>query len=182
MTEPGRLNTQRSRTAVKAPPREVRHYYVAFGLGREAFAVEIRFVKEILQFQELTEVPLLPSWVRGLINLRGAVVPVLDLSIRFGRPPTEVARRACIVILEVPQGERLIPVGVIVDRVTEVLDLGASDLEPAPSLGTDPRSEFLCGIAKVKNQFVILLDVAHLLSAEEVAVLARDVLPEGPEA
>ena len=168
--------------ALMGPAAEPMQYFVAFGLGREAFAVGIRHVREILQFTGLTEVPLMPAFVRGVINLRGAVVPVLDLALRFGRTPTEVGRRTCVVILEVPQGDGVLAFGVIVDSVTEVLELAASEIEPPPSLGTGPRSPFIGGIAKVRSTFVILLDVARLLVAGEASLLAGAARPEPGEA
>jgi purine-binding chemotaxis protein CheW len=174
MSAPGKLNTRKTQLSVKGAQSEPRNYYVAFALNKEVFAVEIRFVKEILQYDEPTEVPLMPPFVRGVINLRGAVVPVLDLSIRFERPPTQVAQRTCVVILEVPQAGKVVVIGVMVDSVSEVMELAPSEIEPAPSTGADPKSQFICGIAKVRNRFVILLDAARILSAAEVSQLAQE--------
>lgn len=174
MSAPAMRNPGKANLAAKGAASERRNHYVAFGLNREVFAVEIRFVKEILQYEDPTEVPLMPPWVRGVINLRGSVVAVLDLSIRFGRPPTPVAQRTCVIILEVPQGEEDTVIGVMVESVSEVMDLAASEIEPVPGAGTDPRSRFLCGIAKVRNRFVILLDAARILSAAEVSRLAQE--------
>jgi purine-binding chemotaxis protein CheW len=162
--------------------RGVRQQYLAFGLGGETFAIEIRFVKEVIQFETLTEVPLMPSFVRGVINLRGAVVPVLDLSVRFGRPSSEVVRRTCIVILEVPREDSTTTLGVIVDNVSEVLELSNEDIEPAPSFGGGLRSEFLSGVGKVGARFVILLDVRHVLSMDELSALPSGGIEEGSEA
>jgi purine-binding chemotaxis protein CheW len=177
MSAPGNLSTRKSRLAAKGPQGESRDYYVAFGLNQEVFAVAIRYVKEILQFKDPTEVPLMPPFVRGVINLRGAVVPVLDLSIRFGRPPTQAAQRTCVVILEVPQAEKAVVLGVMVDNVSEVLELALSEIEPAPGIGTDPKSQFISGIAKVRNGFVILLDAIRILSAKEVSQLVQETSP-----
>jgi len=152
--------------------------YLAFGLGGEAFAMEISYVKEVIQYGELTEVPLMPRFIRGVINLRGAMVPVVDLSVRFGRPPTEVARRSCVVILEVPRAEGHVVVGVIVENVSEVLELAPSEIEPAPSFGGDIRSEFLSGVGKIGTRFVILLDVNHVLTTDELTALSGDRTPE----
>jgi len=152
--------------------------YLAFGLGGEAFAMEISYVKEVIQYGELTEVPLMPRFIRGVINLRGAMVPVVDLSVRFGRPPTEVARRSCVVILEVPRAEGHVVVGVIVENVSEVLELAPSEIEPAPSFGGEIRSEFLSGVGKIGTRFVILLDVNHVLTTDELTALSGDRTPE----
>jgi purine-binding chemotaxis protein CheW len=157
-----------------------RTQYLAFGLGGEAFAMEIRFVKEVLQFEDLTQVPLMPPFIRGVINLRGAVVPVIDLSVRFGRSPTGISRRTCIVILEAPRAAGTIVLGIMVDSVSEVLELTAGDIEPSPTFGTDIRAEFIQGVGKVGTRFVILLDVHHILSADELAALAHEDHAELP--
>jgi len=169
MADPKKLGPRQSKAG---PPVEKKQQFLAFGLGGEAFAVEIGFVKEVIHYEDLTEVPLMPPYVRGVINLRGAMVPVLDLSVRFGRPPTEIARRSCVVILEVPCAEGLVVVGVMVEKVSEVLELAASDIEPPPAFGRgDLRSEFLSGVGKVGTGFVILLDARHVLSMGELSAL-----------
>lgn len=182
MAEVNTLLKRHSRTPQAASPSAARNQYLAFGLGGEAFAMEIRFVKEVIQFEDLTDVPLMPSFIRGVINLRGAVVPVLDLSVRFGRPVSEVSRRTCVVILEVPKGEGVAVIGVIVDNVSEVLELAQSEIEPAPSFGNDIRSEFICGVGKTGGKFVILLDVKHVLSLDEISALTRTDSQESPTA
>lgn len=171
MAEPMRLD-KRGRAQAERVQAERKDQYLAFSLGGESFAMDIRSIKEVIQYGSLTEVPLMPEFIRGVINLRGAVVPVIDLSVRFGRPATDVARRTCIVILEVqgPGGEE-VELGVIVDTVSEVLEIGASEIEPAPGFGSSLRSEFISGVGKVGGRFVILLDVNHVLSIEEMASL-----------
>jgi purine-binding chemotaxis protein CheW len=137
--------------------------YLAFTLGGESFAMDIRSIREVIQFEEITQVPLMPPFIRGIINLRGSVVPVLDLFVRFGRPPATVAHRTCIVILELTQGDASAELGVLVDSVSEVLSIAASDIEPAPTTGTGLNADFIAGVAKTGDRFVILLDVNHLL-------------------
>ncbi len=171
MADPKKNGTRHHRIAASAEPKQ---QYLAFGLGGESFAMEISYVKEVIHYGELTEVPLMPPFIRGVISLRGAMVPVIDLSVRFGRALTEIARRSCVVILEVPRGEGLVVVGVIVEKVSEVLELAASDIEPPPAFGGDLRSEFLNGVGKVGGGFVILLDVRHVLSMEEISALPGD--------
>jgi purine-binding chemotaxis protein CheW len=143
--------------------------HLVFTLAGETYAMRIRSIKEVIQYGALTRVPLMPEFLRGVINLRGAVVPVVDLSVRFGRPGTEVGRRTCIVVLEVETTEGPVEIGILVDTVSEVLEIRASDIEPAPSFGQVLRQEFIEGIGKVGDQFLILLDVAHTLSIEELA-------------
>jgi purine-binding chemotaxis protein CheW len=166
---------RRSRGTVEKVQVEKRDQYLAFVVGGESFAIDIRSVKEVIQYGSLTAVPLMPDFIRGVINLRGAVVPVIDLAVRFGRPANEVGRRTCIVILEVEHQGIEVVIGVVVDNVSEVLEIGASEIEPAPTFGSTLRSEFLAGVGKVGGRFVIILDVNHVLSIEEMATLAAKV-------
>lgn len=163
--------SKRQTQALSAAPVERRDQYLAFTLGTETFAMDIRAIREVIQFGGITEVPLMPPFIRGVINLRGAVVPVIDLFVRFGRPATAAAHRTCIVILELTQEEGTAELGVMVDNVSEVLSIGESEVEPAPAFGSDIRSEFIAGVAKVNDRFVILLDVNHVLSVDELAAL-----------
>ena len=146
--------------------------YLTFTLGSEMFAVGTLSVKEIIEYGQLTEVPMMPDFIRGVINLRGAVVPVIDLSARFGRSLTQVSRRTCIVIIEVPSGEEQQDIGVVVDAVSEVLEIPASEIEPPPAFGAKIRTDFIQGMGKVDGRFVILLDVGKVLSVDEISTLA----------
>jgi purine-binding chemotaxis protein CheW len=146
--------------------------HLTFGLGQETLALPISHIREILQFEAVTEVPLTPPFVRGVLNVRGAVVPVIDLGVRFGRERTAVGRRTCVVILEVPTTEDPVVLGVLVDHVNEVLDICDDDVEPAPSFGSSMRSDFVHGVAKIGARFVIVLSVEHVLSVDELASLA----------
>ena len=147
--------------------------YLTFLLGGEMFAVAILNVKEIIEFGTLTEIPMMPPFIRGVINLRGAVVPVIDLSCRFGGKATEVARRTCIVIVELEQDGTRHDIGVMVDAVSEVLEIAAADIEPAPAFGARIRTDFISGMGKVGGKFVIILDVVRVLSIEEIALLSQ---------
>jgi purine-binding chemotaxis protein CheW len=163
--------SKRQTQALAAAPVEQREQYLAFTLGGETFAMDIRSIREVIQFGGITEVPLMPPFIRGVINLRGSVVPVIDLFVRFGRPACDVAHRTCIVILELSQGDGTAELGVMVDNVSEVLSIAVSEVEPAPAFGSDIRTEFIAGVAKVGERFVILLDVNHVLSVDELAAL-----------
>ncbi|HEV6968787.1 chemotaxis protein CheW [Roseateles sp.] len=147
--------------------------YLTFMLGAEMFAIGILHIKEIIEYGALTAVPMMPGFVRGVINLRGAVVPVIDLSSRFGGPASEITRRSCIVIIELQgaAGETRV-LGAIVDMVSAVLEIDSGNIEPAPSFGTRVRNDFIAGMAKVNGRFVILLDVEQVLSLHEMAALA----------
>ena len=147
--------------------------YLTFVLAGEVFAMGILAIKEIIEYANLTEVPMMPDYVRGVINLRGAVVPVIDLSVRFGKPPSPVTKRTCIVIIEiVASGERHV-FGVVVDAVNAVLDIPAAEVEPPPAFGTSVRTDFIHGMGKVNGKFVILLDVDHVLATDEMDVLVE---------
>lgn len=172
MAELIKVSSQSMKTTSRAPVAQSRSQYLAFSSGGETFAIDIRSVREVIQYGGLTEVPLMPSFIRGVINLRGSVVPVIDLSRRLGRTGTEVARRTCVVILEVPTAEEMAVVGIVVDTVNEVLEIGPDEIDPAPTFGHDVRAEFISGVGKVNGRFVILLDVHHVLSVQEMAALA----------
>jgi purine-binding chemotaxis protein CheW len=149
--------------------------YLTFMLGGEMFSISILCIKEIIWYANLTEVPMMPACIRGVINLRGAVVPVMDLSNRFGKLSTPVVKSTCIVIVEVPtavEGEHQ-NMGVVVDSVQAVLEIPTSEIEPAPSFGAKIRPDFIEGIAKVDGKFVILLNVNRVLSTEEVSQMGQ---------
>lgn len=146
--------------------------YLTFSLGGEVFALGILNVKEIIEFGSITEIPMMPAFIRGVINLRGAVVPVIDLSARFGGRTSAVSRRTCIVIVELGSGEDRQDLGVIVDAVNEVLEIPRGDIEPPPSFGARIRADFIQGMGKVNGDFVIILNVERVLSTEEMTMLA----------
>jgi purine-binding chemotaxis protein CheW len=146
--------------------------YLTFMLGGETFAVGILHVKEIIGYGGLTEVPMMPDCIRGVINLRGAVVPVMDLQSRFVKPSSPITKKTCIVIVEVEANGERQDMGVVVDAVNAVLEIPASDIEPPPAFGAKIRTDFIEGMGKVNGRFVILLNVDHVLSVEEIGALA----------
>jgi purine-binding chemotaxis protein CheW len=147
--------------------------YLTFQLSGETFAIGILSIKEILEYVSLTQVPLMPAFIRGVMNLRGSVVPVIDLSLRFGREKTVVAHRTCIVIIEVASEGQTIYIGALVDTVHEVLAIPDSEIEPSPQFGCKIRADFLAGMAKVEDRFVMLLNVDKVLSEDEMALLTE---------
>ena len=157
--------------AVAVKVDETPSQYLTFSLGGEMFAVGILNVKEIIEYGHLTEIPMMPAFIRGVINLRGSVVPVIDLSARFGGKTTEVSRRTCIVIVEVSDGEMRHDIGIMVDAISEVLDIPAGEIEPPPSFGAKIRADFIFGMGKVSGKFVIILNIDKVLSVEEIAML-----------
>src|SRR5580658_6390507 len=160
-------------TTVAGPAAGEAGQYLTFVLGAETFAIGIMAIKEIIEYASLTEVPMMPTYVRGVINLRGSVVPVLDLPVRFGKGASEVTKRTCIVIIEVVLGTDRHTLGLVVDAVNAVLDIPAADIEPPPAFGASIRTEFIRGMVKVNSKFVILLDVDHALAADELQALTE---------
>lgn len=148
------------------------HQYLTFTLGSEMFAVGILYVKEIIEYGNLTEIPMMPNFIRGVINLRGAAVPVVDLAARFGGKVSAVQRRTCIVIVEVRQEDSKHDIGIMVDAVSEVLEIGVNDIEPPPSFGAKIRADFIAGMGKVAGKFVIILQINRVLSVDEMAVIS----------
>jgi purine-binding chemotaxis protein CheW len=151
--------------------------YLTFSLGEEMFAIGILAIREIIEYGALTEVPMVPPFIRGVINLRGSVVPVIDMAVRFGRPASEITKRTCIVILETSEagqtdshGQQM---GIVVDAVSEVLEIPPEEIEPPPQFGARIRIDFISGMGKVNGKFVVLLEVNRILSLGEVAVLAN---------
>lgn len=168
----GQLVQQSAAGSPAARPGEESRQYLTFSLSGEMYAVAILNVKEIIEFGNLTEIPMMPTFIRGVINLRGQVVPVVDLSARFGGRPTEVGRRTCIVIVELSDGDSHQDVGVIVDAVSEVLEIATGDVEPPPTFGAKIRADFIAGMGKVAGKFVIILNIQRVLSVEEMTALA----------
>jgi len=156
-----------SRPTVAAPVAAEPVQYLTFMLAAEQFAIGILNIKEIIEYHGVTEVPMMPSCVRGVINLRGAVVPVMDLLARFGRPSSATTKRTCIVIVEVEGEDERHVIGLLVDAVNEVLDIGAADIEPPPNFGARIRSDFIQGVGKVRGKFVLLLDANRALALDE---------------
>lgn len=166
-----------SKTAVRktaaVTPQGEQGQYLTFALRSEMFAIGILHIKEILEYGQLTAVPMMPEFIRGVINLRGAVVPVVDLGARFGGLRSEITKRSCIVIVEVTSDEGQQDIGVVVDSVSEVLEIPASEIEPAPTFGAKIRADFISGMGKVNDKFVIILNVDQVLSVDELAQLER---------
>ena len=161
---------------------EEQQQYLTFQLGEEMFAIGILSIREIIEYGFVTEVPMTPPFIRGVINLRGAVVPVLDMALRFGRQARDSTKRTCIVIVEIGTANGSHEMGVVVDAVNEVLEISHGDIEPPPEFGARVRSDFIKGMGKINGKFVIILDVNEVLSLEEVAVIANmgraEALPE----
>lgn len=147
--------------------------FLTFTLGEEVFAMDIRTVREIIQVGPMTTVPLMPGFVRGVINLRGAVVPVIDLQARFGRPAAEVGKKTCIVIFDSLRHDERVELGLLVDAVSEVIDIAPAEIEPPPNFGTAVRRDFIRGMGKVDHRFVIILEPDKAFDVNEMAELCE---------
>jgi purine-binding chemotaxis protein CheW len=148
--------------------------YLSFMLGEEVYALGLLNIKEIIEYGNLIEVPMLPDFVRGVINLRGDVVPVIDLKIRFGKGSTTIAKRTGIVIVETKaESETQQVIGIIVDAVNEVIEISQEDIALPPGFGTPICPDFINGMAKSNNSFIILLDPNRVLSLDELADLSK---------
>lgn len=150
---------------------EAARQYLTFTLGEEVFAMDIRTVREIIQYGPTTTMPLMPSFVRGVINLRGAVVPVIDLQARFGRPLAKVGKKTCVVIFDAAQDGDRADLGLMVDAVSEVIEIEASQIEPPPNFGAGVRRDFIRGMGKVGGRFVIILEPDRAFDVEEMTRL-----------
>ncbi len=138
--------------------------YLTFLIRGEEYAVPILRVKEIIEYESLTRVPTTPLHVRGVMNLRGAVLPVIDLAAKFGCPETETTRTTCIVIVETRHNDDLLVVGVLADGVSQVVDILPGAIEPPPPFGTNVRVDFLVGMGKLDGRLVLVLDIDRVLS------------------
>ena len=146
--------------------------FLTFQLDRELFGLSIVGIHEIIEYRPPTPVPTMPACVRGVINLRGAVVPVVDLQLRLGGAASQITRRSCIVIVRAEDGAALQAYGLLVDAVSEVLELPLQQIEPAPSFGAGIRRDLLLGMGKLDDRLVILLDRARLLRVDDIAETA----------
>ena len=147
--------------------------YLTFMLGGEAYAIGILSIKEIIEHGQMTRVPMMPEFIRGVINLRGAVVPVIDLGVRFGNGATAMGRRTCIVIIEVRNADEAHDVGILVDAVNEVMDISSASIEPAPEFGAKINTDFIAGMGKVQDRFVVILEPMRVLSLDGLAALSQ---------
>lgn len=157
---------------------DTRQQYLTFTLGEALFAVGTLNVREIIEYGHLTPVPLMPPSILGVINLRGGVVPILDLRQRFGQGATQVSRRSCIVILEVQRSGIDQVIGIVVEAVNAVLEIPEQDIEPPPSFGSQIPTDFLIGMGKLDTRLVVLLDIGRVLSLDDLQLLAGRELPE----
>jgi len=146
--------------------------FLTFTLGDEVFALDISSVREVLEYTTITKVPRTPEYIRGVINLRGRAVPVVDVRLKFGMPETARTVNTCIIIVEVKlEGEETV-LGALADSVKEVMDIEPKDVEPAPRMGTSIKADFIKGIGKHNDDFIIILDIDKVFTEEELTQMA----------
>lgn len=146
--------------------------YLTFFLADEEYAIGIQRVKEIIEYTAVTKVPKVPGWIRGVINLRGSVVPVVDLAVRFGLEERPDTKTTCIVVVEVKQDSENTVMGVVADAVNQVIDLAPEDIEAPPAFGTQVRLDYLSGMGKLGKKFALILNIDCVLSATELLAVA----------
>lgn len=153
--------------------QELAGKYLTFELGKEFYGLEILKVQEIIGIMKVTSVPRTPDYVRGVINLRGKVIPVIDLRLKFGMEGIEDTDRTCVIVVQVGDSDRAITMGIIVDEVSEVLEVASDQIEPAPSFGSSVNTDFILGMGKVGQRVIMLLDVDKVLSSGDLTALEQ---------
>jgi purine-binding chemotaxis protein CheW len=159
---------------------------LTFALAHEEYGLEILKVREIIGYMDITAVPQTPHHVKGVINLRGQVIPVIDLRAKFGMETAEVTEETCIIVVEISQGDHTFSTGIVVDHVQEVLDIAGENIEEAPQFGSSVNTDFILGMGKIGETVKILLDIDKVLDGEDFVSLAgptddsptEDAIPE----
>jgi purine-binding chemotaxis protein CheW len=149
--------------------------YLSFSIAAEEYAIRILQTREIIEYESVTRVPGAPSWIKGVTNLRGSVLPVVDLAMKLGLPPTTVHRRSCIVVVEVAFQEEKLVMGVLVDAVGQVLELGPEEVEPPPAFGAPVQADYLVGMGRFGKKFILLLDMGRVLSSQDLRVASTAI-------
>ncbi|WP_435549303.1 chemotaxis protein CheW [Desulfobacterium sp. N47] len=149
--------------------------YLTFALANEEYGISILKIKEIIGMMPITPVPQTPEFVKGVINLRGKVIPVIDLRLRFGMSKIDYTERTCIVVVEISGESETVMIGIVVDSVSEVLNIKADDIEETPTFGTKLKTDYILGMAKFEGGIKILLDIDKVLSRDEVAMIEKSV-------
>ena len=167
---------------VGAKEAQEQRQYLTFLLANEEYAISVLKVKELIEYDTVTKVPKTPRWIRGVINLRGSVVPVVDLAVKFGMDERPVTKTTCIVIVEGDFEQQSTTMGIVADAVSQVMDFTEQDIQQAPQFGTQVRVDYLLGMAQLGKKFALLLDVDKVLSADELLNLGEaSALSESPE-
>lgn len=166
-------------TALSQQSEDATHQYLTFELNDRRYALDGLSVREIIEYPQLTRVPMAAKCIHGVINLRGAVVPVIDLSLRFNQGSSRIDKRSCIIIVEVADEEGAQVLGIIVDAVSEVLEVAPQQIRPAPAFGNPIRDDFIRGMVRVQDDFIVLLTIENALAVAEIAASSSGQQPLG---
>jgi purine-binding chemotaxis protein CheW len=147
--------------------------YLTFKLDEEVFALDVAKVREILEYDSVTKVPQTPDFMRGVINLRGSVVPVIDLRLKFGMSGTEQTINTCIIVAEVQMEDELVVLGALADSVQEVVEMEPEQIEAAPHIGTRLNTDFIRGMGKLDDRFIMVLDIDRVFSGDEIGMVQK---------
>lgn len=157
-------------------PTELLQSYLTFQLGDELFAANVKKVLEILEIPRITAVPHAPPYMRGVVNLRGNVMPVINSRQKFGLPDAPDTISSCIVVLDIEMDQQNITLGAVVDAVQEVIEIGDQDIQPAPSIGSKYKSEFVKGMMKLNERFIMILDLDLVFSTDEASIIQNLII------
>ena len=146
-------------------------HFLTFMLNDETYGVSILEITEIIDYGSITKVPMMPDFIAGVINLRGSVVPVVDLALRFSEQPSVKTSRSSIVVIEIKDEDQVLEIGITVDVVNEVLEVSEEDIEPAPAFGTKIRNDFISGMAKRHEELLVILNISNVLSIDELSYI-----------
>lgn len=152
--------------------------YLTFKIGEELFGANVSKILSILELTKITRIPRTPDFIRGVINLRGAVLPIIDIRLKFGLTQTEFTSNTCILVLEIDMDSVSVKIGALVDSVQEVLELEEKDILPPPNMGTKYKSDFIEGMFKLENSFVVLLNMDLIFSEDEITVMSANFIAE----
>lgn len=170
-----------SQTAILETTEELTRSYLSFRLEDEKFAIPVGKVIEILEVPKITKVPRAPDYMKGVVNLRGSVLPVIDTHLKFGLPPTKLTVDTCIAVLDIEIDGEKIMLGALVDAVEEVLEINPEQISPSPSIGNKYKSEFIDGMAKVDEEFIMILSIDKVFSSDELITLKSVAEEKQPE-
>lgn len=150
------------------------HQYLKFNVDKENYAINVSNIREVLEFQGASKVPRMPSYMRGIINLRGHVVPVIDLKMKFGLGETSKSIDTSVIVTEINIGDEEVVIGLLTDAVNEVIDIENTSIEPTPNIGTSIDSSFIQGMGKKDDKFIIILNINRILSSDEINVVTSE--------
>lgn len=172
-------------TAQRQVEHEIPEKFLSFTLGKEIYAINVMSIKKIIEYGSITHLPMMPKFIRGILNLLGDVVPVIDLAICFGEEAVKPDKQTCIIIVEVRfedenEGEQVLDMGIVVDAVNNVVELFKKDISPPPKIGRQARTQFIRGIGKIDQHFLVLLNASQILSVDDFSML-QEIKQQAPQ-